>query len=197
MQLKGDVDINNLWERFIGGDDAAYASLYNLYIDDLFAYGMHFTPDRESVKDCIQEVFITLYKDRSKQKNVVNMKCYLFTSLKNELFDLFKKSVEHYQIETIEPVFSVEYSAEDLFMEDETNKYNQAKINEILQSLTPRQHEVIYYRYVEEMSYEEIGLLMHMNYQSVRNLIHRSMQKARDIMPKYVFIFLLIVQIVG
>lgn len=43
---------SNLWERFVGGDDVAYSELYNLYIDELFAYGMHFTPDRESVKDC-------------------------------------------------------------------------------------------------------------------------------------------------
>lgn len=189
------VTANNLWEHFIGGDDNAYAQLYNLYIDDLFAYGMHFTPDRESVKDCIQEVFITLYKNRSRQKNVENVKCYLFASLKNELFDLFKKSVEHYQIDTIEPVFGVEYSAEDLFMENEINKYNQEKVNKILQCLTPRQHEVIYYRYVEEMSYEEIGQLMQMNYQSVRNLIHRSVQKARELMPKYIFVFILIIQL--
>lgn len=186
---------NNLWKRFIDGDDNAYTQLYNLYIDSLFAYGMHFTPDRESVKDCIQEVFISLYKNRSKQKNIENLKCYLFRSLKNELFDLFKKNIEYYQIDTVEPVFAAEYSVEDLFVEDETNNYNRAKLNEIFQLLTPRQHEVIYYRYVEEMSYDEIGELMQMNYQSVRNLIYRSMQKARELMPKYVFILLLMCQL--
>ena len=74
-------------KRFLKGDDRAYTELYNLYIDDLFAYGMHFTTNRESVKDCIQEVFISLYKDRSKQRKVNNIKSYLFVSLKNELFD--------------------------------------------------------------------------------------------------------------
>lgn len=189
------VIANKLWERFVGGDDKAYAQLYNLYIDDLFAYGMHFTTNRESVKDCIQEVFVTLYKNRSRRKEIENLKYYLFTSLKNELFALFKKSVEQYQIETIEPVFNAEYSVEDILVEAETNRYNQERIKEVLQSLTPRQQEAIYYRYVEEMSYEDIGKLMQMNYQSVRNLIHRSIQKARDVAPKYVFNFLLILQI--
>lgn len=186
---------SNLWERFVGGDDVAYSELYNLYIDELFAYGMHFTPDRESVKDCIQEVFISLYKNRSKQKKVKNMKYYLFTSLKNELFDLFKKSMEYYQIETIEPVFNVGYSVEDQFVKAETDRYNITKVNELLQLLTPRQNEVLYYRYVEEMSYDEIGELMHMNYQSVRNLIHRSIQKAREAMPKYICFSFLIFQL--
>lgn len=181
------IDINNLWTRFIGGDDKAYAELYNLYIDDLFAYGMHFTPDREAVKDCIQEVFISLYKNRTKQRKVSNVKCYLFTSLKNELFDLFKKSIEYYQIETIEPVFNVEYSVEELFVKAETDQNNIAKVKELLQVLSPKQNEVVYYRYVEEMSYDEIGKLMHMNNQSVRNLVHRSIQKVREIIPKYMF----------
>ena len=103
--MSDQMHIDSLWKRFLKGDDRAYTELYNLYIDDLFAYGMHFTTNRESVKDCIQEVFISLYKDRSKQRKVNNIKNYLFVSLKNELFDLFKKSVEYYQIETIEPVF--------------------------------------------------------------------------------------------
>lgn len=193
--MEGSIDTNNLWIRFVEGDDKAYAELYNLYIDDLFAYGMHFTPDRESVKDCIQEVFISLYSNRSKKRKVGNIKCYLFTSLKNELFDLFKKSVEYYQIETIEPVFTVGYSVEDLFVKTEIDQYNTAKVKEVLQSLTPRQNEVLYYRYVEEMSYDEIGELMQMNYQSVRNLIHRSILKAREIVPRYVFFLCMVYQL--
>lgn len=193
--MESSIDTNNLWMRFVEGDDKAYAELYNLYIDDLFAYGMHFTPDRESVKDCIQEVFISLYNNRSKKRKVGNIKCYLFTSLKNELFDLFKKSVEYYQIETIEPVFTVGYSVEDLFVKTEIDQYNTAKVKEVLQSLTPRQNEVLYYRYVEEMSYDEIGELMQMNYQSVRNLIHRSILKAREIVPRYVFFLCMVYQL--
>lgn len=195
--MNNQADTNNLWKRFIGGDDKAYTELYNLYIDDLFAFGMHFTPDRESVKDCIQEVFITLYKERSKQREVSNIKCYLFTSLKNELFDLFKKSIEYYQIETIEPVFNVDFSAEDLLIKAETDRNNVAKVKELLQMLSPKQNEAIYYRYVERMSYDEIGELMHMNNQSVRNLVHRSIQKVREIIPKYIYILFLIVQLLS
>ena len=133
--MSDQMHIDSLWKRFLKGDDRAYTELYNLYIDDLFAYGMHFTTNRESVKDCIQEVFISLYKDRSKQRKVNNIKSYLFVSLKNELFDLFKKSVEYYQIETIEPVFQTEYSVEDQFLKNETASNNlvaQAKRSDLL-----------------------------------------------------------------
>ncbi|MBC8617851.1 RNA polymerase sigma factor [Parabacteroides faecis] len=186
--MSDQMHIDDLWKRFLKGDDRAYTELYNLYIDDLFAYGMHFTTNREAVKDCIQEVFISLYKDRSKQRKVNNIKSYLFVSLKNELFDLFKKSMEYYQIETIEPVFQTEYSVEDQFLKNETASNNVARVKKLLQVLSPKQNEVIYYRYVEEMTYDEIGELMHMNNQSVRNLVHRSIQKIRELMHNDIFV---------
>ena len=194
--MEEQVNISNLWRRFVEGDDYAYAQIYNLCGDDMLVYGLHFTSDRELVKDCMQDVFVDLYKRRRKlEKKMDNVKCYLFIALKNKLFDAFKKSVEFYQIETLEPVFHTEYTVEDLFIRSETNRHQRAKIKEILQRLTPRQHEVIYYRYVEEMSYEEIGKLMQMNVQSVRNLLSRSIQRARDFVSEYVFSLILLFQL--
>ena len=135
--MSDQMHIDSLWKRFLKGDDRAYTELYNLYIDDLFAYGVHFTTNRESVKDCIQEVFISLYKDRSKQRKVNNIKSYLFVSLKNELFDLFKKSVEYYQIETIEPVFQTEYSVEDQYLKNEAASNNVARVKNFCRSCRP------------------------------------------------------------
>jgi DNA-directed RNA polymerase specialized sigma24 family protein len=48
-----------------------------------------------------------------------------------------------------------------------------------LESLTPRQKEVIYYRYVEGLDMNDICRMMKMNYQSVQNLIQRSIKKVR------------------
>lgn len=189
MQLEKNKEDTILWQQFLTGDDIAYSKLYKQYIDDLFAYGMYFTSDRESVKDCIQDVFLSLYKDRSKLRNIDNLKRYLLASLKYELFDLFKKSIEYYQIDTMEPAFEMEYSAEDIFITKEKDRQNKTKIDKILCLLTPRQREVIYYRFVEELSYDDIGQLMQMNYQSVRNLIHRSILKIRETLPKHVYIY--------
>ncbi len=43
--------------------------------------------------------------------------------------------------------------------------------------LTPRQREVIYYRFIEELSYDDICQIMGLNYQSAYNLLQRSLQK--------------------
>ena len=59
----------------------------------------------------------------------------------------------------------------------------QQTVREALRLLTDRQREIIYYRYIEELSIEEIASLMDMNYQSVQNSIQRSIKKIRESFP--------------
>jgi RNA polymerase sigma factor (sigma-70 family) len=107
----------------------------------------------------------------------------LFIALKNRLFNLFEKKKEFSLIESIEPVFSVDYSIEDQLEEQENDRNRKEKVFRVLEVLTPRQKEVIYYRYIMELDFDEIGKIMQMNYQSLQNLIQRSFIKMRKAFP--------------
>ena len=61
------------------------ATLYNLYVDDLFTYGCYLGFDGEIVKDAIHDVFVKLTMDDAQIKEITNIKFYLFKSLKNRL----------------------------------------------------------------------------------------------------------------
>lgn len=174
------MDEKSLWNKFLAGDDKVYAFIYRKYVEELLSYGMQFTPNRELVKDCIQDVFMKIYSNRKNLKQTDNIKLYLFMALKNTLFNVFQKDKASYHIDTVEPVFSVEYSIEEHLIADETEQEKKDKMSRILESLTPRQKEVIHYRYVESMSLDDICKIMDMNYQSVQNLIQRSVKKIRD-----------------
>ncbi|MDR0537778.1 MAG: sigma-70 family RNA polymerase sigma factor [Tannerellaceae bacterium] len=169
-----------LWDKFLAGDDEVYAYFYKRYVDALFSYGMKFTSDRELVKDCIQDVFVKLYGNRSRLGEVRHIRVYLFISLKNALFSVFKKDKTMYHIDTVEPVFYVDYTAEDIMIAGEAEEEERQLLARIFESLTPRQKEVIYYRYVEGMEIDSICRLMDINYQSALNLISRSIQKVRN-----------------
>lgn len=167
------------WEKFLSGDDEAYAYFYQKYVRVLLTYGMRFTYDKELVKDCIHDVFVKLYSNHSNLKHVRQIQAYLFTSLKNELYTIFQKDKTVYHIDMIEPVFSIDYTAEELLIAEEQEMEEQQKLREILDTLTPRQKEVIYYRFIQGMELEEICKLMDLNYQSLQNLIQRSIQKIK------------------
>lgn len=169
-----------LWLLFLKGDEEAYSEIYSIYANILFGYGMHFADNKELVKDCVQDVFIKLYTKRSKLQPVGNVKVYLLSMMRNTLFNLLKKEVEHYRIDSMEPVFHIDYPIEHAIIEEELLHEQKKKLERMMDMLTTRQKEIIYYRFVEELSYEDISNLMQMNYQSVRNLLHRTITSIRN-----------------
>lgn len=167
------------WRQFVSGDNDSYSWIYNTYVQVLFRYGLRFTSNSEIIKDCIQEVFTTLYKNRNNLIIPDNIKVYLLVSLKNCLIrTLYKESF--YEGEMPENIrFTLEPTVEEIFIDNEQHANQQKKIKEILALLSPRQKEIIYYRYIQELSMDEICILMDLNYQSAQNLIQRSLKKIR------------------
>lgn len=167
------------WRQFVSGDNDSYSWIYNTYVQVLYQYGHRFTSNSEIIKDCIQEVFTSLYKNREHLITPDNIKVYLLVSLKNCLSrTLYKESL--YDREIPENIwFYLEPTVEDEFIDNEQYAHQQKKIKEILDLLTPRQKEIIYYRYIQELSMDEICMLMDLNYQSAQNLIQRSLKKIR------------------
>ena len=117
---------NAKWQSFLEGDDNAYAWLYSQYVQQLYQYGCRFTTDTEMVKDCVQDVFVNIYRQKGK------------------------------------------YSS----------------------PLSPRQREIIYYRFFEGLDYSSICELMGLNYQSAYNLLQRSLTRLREMYGILPFFFL-------
>lgn len=179
MQIQDESYIK--WKLFLEGNDEAYSWLYTHHIQLLYQYGLQITPDTEVIKDCIQDVFIRIYKNKNKLSIPQNVKIYLMISLKNSIYNVFSKerSEESYAFN----FYSMEeqYITENDFINEEERREQINEIKKILHVLTPRQREIIYYRFIEEMEYDEICQIMDINYQSAYNLLQRSLQKVRDL----------------
>ena len=185
-----------LWNQFLEGDEKAYLYIYKLYAQDMYSYGMLFTTNSEFVKDCLHDVFIKIHRNRRKLSQVDNIRLYLLKAMKNYLFDVFDKKKELFHNDTIEPVFSPEYTIEDKIIRQEELHYQSRKIRQMLESLTPRQKEVLYYRYMKNLTYDEIGEIMQMNYQSILNLIQRSIKKLRETFAESKVYLSIIIQLI-
>lgn len=170
---------HNLWMNFINGNDDCFEVLYKKYADVLFRYGIQFTSNGDIVKDAIHDVFVKLYNDRQHLKAEANIKFYLFTCLKNRLYNLLKRDLFFDKIDLEEAEF-LDPGAEDLVTNALSQKEMQRTVRFVLDLLSDRQREIIYYRYIEELSIEEIAVLTEMNYQSVQNSIQRSLKRIRD-----------------
>ncbi|MCS2592295.1 sigma-70 family RNA polymerase sigma factor [Bacteroides thetaiotaomicron] len=165
------------WKLFLEGDDQAYSWIYTHYIQVLYNYGLQITPDSEIVKDCIQDVFVKIYKAKKKLTVPQNPKVYLMIALKNNIYNTFNQ--ERLQKNYAFSLYQTEeqLTVKNEFIDQEARHEEMNNIKRMMKILTPRQREVIYYRFIEELSYDDICQIMGLNYQSAYNLLQRSLQK--------------------
>jgi RNA polymerase sigma factor (sigma-70 family) len=104
----------------------------------------------------------------------------LLVSLKNNLIRAIDKESVYDSIQPEATHFILEPTVEDQLIEQEQSDNQQKRIDEMLSILTPRQKEIIYYRFIQQLGMDEIGVLMNLNYQSAQNLIQRSLKKLRE-----------------
>ncbi|WP_080905443.1 RNA polymerase sigma factor [Parabacteroides sp. Marseille-P3160] len=176
-------DDSSLWDLFLTGDERAYSHIYDLYVHSLFCYGLRFTSDRELVKDCVQDVFVKMHLNRKKLSPTDNIRLYLFISLKNHLLNRFKQEqnnayfMDELSVLPVEPF--EEETMEDLLIMREEEQQQKETMAGLLAVLTPRQREVVGYRYIDCLPMDEICKLMDMKAQSVQNLLQRSIIKMK------------------
>lgn len=158
-----------------------FSKLYDQYIDNLFAYGCKITTDRELIKDCIQDVFVKLFAQTKEIGSISNMGSYLMISLRNRIYDEFRRTSNIYEDDINAGAYAVadEDSANYENMEIERETYSNLMKNIAL--LSPRQQQVINLYYLEQKKYDDICAIMGINYQSVRNLVHRSVANLRKL----------------
>ena len=172
-------DMTKIWQQFIAGDDRSYTCIYQTYIQILYRYGLCFTSDEDLIKDCIQDLFVYLYANRTCLDKDCNVKVYLLISLKNNLCKHLVRNSHFGSIAEDYPFLS-ELSVEEQFINNETTETDSQRVATMLAVLPPRQREILYYRYIQELPMEEICRLMALNYQSAQNLIQRSLKKLRE-----------------
>lgn len=171
----------DLWRAFLAGEKNAFAHLFHLYADAMYAYGKKITPDAELVRDTIQDVFVKLYQNRTNLSETDYVKGYLLMAIKRTLLNKLQDRIM-LSIDNEEDVrFEIELIAQQSSPDDESqyNDEDRRRLALALKTLTPRQREAIYLHYIQEIPLNKISELLEMNYQSTRNLLHRAMLKLR------------------
>jgi len=169
----------DLWTSFINGDDDALNLLYKQFVDVLYAFGLRFTDDAELVKDGIQDLFVDLYKYRKTLAFDVNVKSYLFTSLKRKICLVLKKNAAAAN-HSFEVPFLLSCSIEEQIIQEENQSELLLKLNKQLELLPSRQKEALYLRFNAELEYEEIAVIMNVSLETCRTLVYRGVKQLRE-----------------
>jgi RNA polymerase sigma factor (sigma-70 family) len=171
-----------LFCKFKEGDEDAFSFFYQLFINDLYAYGMGLGAQSEWVKDVIQDVFLKVYFKEKNYESLAHFKYFLLKSVKNKLYDIYKSKAfaSSVDISAERPNFSIATTILDDLIGSEDKLIIQQKINKLLSMLTTRQKEAIYLRFIQELEYPQIADILNMTVPSVRKLIFRSLKRLKE-----------------
>lgn len=170
-----------LRNKFLAGDDKAFAELYTLFAKELYAYGIFLCNNKRVTEDALHDVFMAIFTNRRLLANVENVKYYFNSAYRYRVFYLLKKEglqseIDYTLLENLPDHRNVQ---EDLIQEEETEARN-VLVKKIFKTLNEHQREVLYKRFVEGLSLQEIANIMNINYQSVKNIIQRSLKKIKN-----------------
>ena len=177
-----------LWESFRNGDRDAFATLFRHHYDGLFRYGGKFIDNSGQLEDSIQELFVELWQSQSRIP-VTSVRAYLLKSLKYKILKTYRRRRDLLPIADDQGVF--EWSHEDRLIAGEQNAENSRKILNALDRLSNRQKEIVYLKYFQNLSYEEISEIMSINYQVARNLLYQAIKSLKSLLAGAFIYFLL------
>lgn len=155
-------------------------------MDAMYAYALHLGFNEDTVMDAIHDVFYKLYVSNVSLENISNPKFYLFRALRNRLIDICRENKENLVLnETAEKrnesmPFRLQVTVEDEMILEEELEEIRRKVENVLNNLTDRQREIVYLRYINEYTYEEIAELMQISVLACRNLLSKSMTKLKS-----------------
>lgn len=166
------------------GDEQALTAVMRHYYSDLFHYGSRLSLDEEMIKDCIQEVFISLWQRRETATVILSLRYYLLRAVKNKvlksLYYSRRKAAGPDQLQK-EYDFFYESSVEQMIIDRQLSEEKAARLKSTLASLSRRQHEAIYLKFYQRLDHGQIAELMNISRQSVYNLLHESILRLRQV----------------
>ena len=181
------------WDAFRQGDRSAFAELYFIYYERLLNYGRRFGLPAEQVEDTIQDLFVDLWQYRTTLKPTTSVRFYLLRALRNQL-SRHRREPVFADVTDQQITFMAEFSYEQQWIDllDEQTQWQ--TLQNALNALTPRQREVLYLRFFNNLDYPQIATVMNLSYQATRNQVYLALKAIREQFPVNWCTLLLVMQ---
>lgn len=150
------ISDNNLVSLLKEGDHSAFNEIYHRYFYLIFTHAYKKLRDEEQAKDIVQDVFATLWFKREFNMPTSNLAGYLYTAVRNKIFDLFAhQQVESKYIDSLDAFLTTHssISTDYLIRENQLKAY----IDKEIQALTPKMRLMFELSRKQNLSHKEIA----------------------------------------
>ena len=131
-----DASLILLWQK---GDEKAFDCLYKRYVLYLINIAIKKTNTLEDAKDCVQEVFISIYHRKKFLHPIISLKAYLYKTLQNKVYNFKIKELTRNQYEQT-AADQINHTVDDV-IEDYKKALSQFKKGDTISVLVKRGSE--------------------------------------------------------
>lgn len=158
----------------VSGEAFVFSNLYQHYYISVLKFCSDLIKDRAEAENIVHDVFVKMWTRRESLRAEMNLKSYLFTSVKNLTLDRLK---EIQKSELVQKQFLLEVPFET--QEEEENVQLQ-HLREALSNLSDKRKQILFLNIQEKKSYQEIANDLGISKNTVKNHLIVSKKIIRD-----------------
>ncbi len=174
----------NTFSRLKSGDKEAFIKAYDDYADDLYRFAFFKLSSEEEAKDLVSVIFLKAwnYIQTNSLKDAKTLRALLYKIARNAIID-------HYRDKGLSSEISLEDAPQALDLPDESQnqedlldkKADLGLIQEKLMLLKDEYREIIIWRFVDDLSMDEIANITDKKKGNIRVLLHRAVTALKDL----------------
>lgn len=172
---KGDAE-KCLWELFQAGDQNAFATIYNDYVQVIYNYSRRFSDNEELIEDCIHGLFLDMWKNRVNLSQPASIRYYLYASIKRRIYKevLKRKDILFDDYSNLEVALKdSSASIEDQLISRQGKALQKTNLKQGLLQLSENQRKAILLKFYKNLSFQEISAVMNMSTDNIYKLVSR------------------------
>lgn len=165
--------------RIRNGDGKAFEEMFLKYYSRLCSFAVKIVKSPDLAKDCVQEVFLKIWRNREEWEINYSLAVYLYQAVRNQALNKAEKrkinrsyTQKYYQEE-------LQKGSEEKRLLSEQDQLVKA-IWEIAEGMPERRRTVFELNRKHSLSYKEIAGVMNIARKTVENHMGRALQDIRD-----------------
>lgn len=182
----------DLMEYFQNGKNQAFNELVVRFTDRLHNFLFRYTHNHQDCEDLVQETFLRVHKSKMSYKRIAKFSTWMYTIAMNLAKSMHKKKQRMQKIsihkdETDSQDFELLIEDTKILQDEELHqKLSLEKLEKALMKLAPEFREVVVYRDLQELSYDEIAEITGVAMGTVKSRINRGRAQLQAMIESYV-----------
>lgn len=160
------------------GDQAAFAKLYNEYVEQIQHFVLFKVSDHGKAEELVSTIFTKTFNYLSKGEAIENFRAFLYRIARNLIIDFYRAGAQ--KDISLEEVEKKEIGEKIDLNKNLDIKLDLKKTAEALKKLPENYQEVIILRFVEELSFKEIAKMINQSEANVRQIASRGLKLLRQ-----------------